>query len=247
MTPDVIHFIYPVTDRTRAWSAVNHLSVLLARKIQNPDQILIWTNVDDKDLQKTAEEAKAEIVKTKLPTELGGTEIKWPQYISDVMRLQILEEHGGIYMDTDILLLKPVNDLLTDKLVISFETATLQSICNAFMAAPAGSPFISEWLKLMPGALRSEIWAYGGVVAPIILAGQEELTQHRTLLPYDSFCALDLSKPWLFNPDLKEAAKYMTKKSYGIHVFETFWRKEMQGDFLQKDNLLSELNREATT
>lgn len=245
---NIIHFIYPVTDRTRPWSIVNHTTVSLARKVQNPDKIFIWVNSDDpsEELLMTSVLANAEICQIDLTTNLGGTDIVWPQYMSDVMRLQILKEHGGVYMDTDVLLLKPVHDLLTDKLVISWERDTKQSISNAFMAAPPNNPFISEWLDLMPNALKSEVWAHGGVVAPVTLSERADFEPYRTILPHNAFCPLDLSKPWLVDPSLKEAAKYLIKDSYGIHVFETFWRIELERlekSGLETDCLLIDLEK----
>ena len=218
----MIHFIYPVTDKTRPWSVVNTLAVKLARK-HNPDaDIIVWTNKSERVPDIHAKNIR--VRQTTLPDEIRGVKIIYPQYVADVFRLQLLSIYGGVYMDTDILSLQPVHHLVDDKLIMSWETPDEKSICNALMAANPGNAFVDEWLSIMPQGLKSPIWAYGGVVLPMVLSHMEGLTDHRTIMPHTFACPLDLSKNWMFDPALKEEAKQKIKESHAIHVFETFWR-----------------------
>lgn len=45
---------------------------------------------------------------------------KWA-FVSDYARLKILEEYGGVYVDTDVELLKPLDDLLDNHAFMGFE------------------------------------------------------------------------------------------------------------------------------
>lgn len=45
---------------------------------------------------------------------------KWA-FVTDYVRLQVVYEHGGIYMDTDVELIKPLDDLLTYDAYFGFE------------------------------------------------------------------------------------------------------------------------------
>jgi len=248
MTPDTIHFIYPVTDLTRPFSYLNALAVRMAAKVQNPDRILFWTNAppesiaywdDIKDL--------VTVIPTAVPTEFRGQPIKWPQYAADVMRLQILLAHGGIYMDTDILLLKPLHEHLGDKLVLSWENKAETSISNALMISPPNNELIRCWLDVMPIALASPTWAYGGVIAPVTLAKDRDFKPYRTLLPNTFCCPLNLSRPWLFDPAVADEAEALSKDATAIHVFETYWRdrvKDIDHDYVQRtDDLFSRIAR----
>jgi hypothetical protein len=125
--------------------------------------------------------------------------------------LKLLYEQGGIYLDTDMLLLKR----LPDDFFLSWETWNYGSICNAIIQAEAGNEFIKEWLGEMPAALESSTWAYGGVVLP------KELMLGKNITVYDSkfACPLDLSKAWLFDPELKAQARELVSRSYAIHCF----------------------------
>ena len=43
-------------------------------------------------------------------------------FASDVLRLDVLKNEGGIYLDIDVEIIKPLNDLLNNKLVCGFES-----------------------------------------------------------------------------------------------------------------------------
>jgi hypothetical protein len=222
----MIHFIYPVTDKTRPWSVVNTLAVKLARK-HNPDaEIVVWTNKSERVPDIHAKNIR--VRQTTLPDEIRGVKIIYPQYVADVFRLQLLSIYGGVYMDTDMLSLQPVHQLVEDRLILSWETAEEKSICNALMLANPGNAFVDEWLANMPRALSSPIWAYGGVVLPMLMVSGPTLWEHRTIMPHTFACPLDLSKNWMFDPALKEEAKQkISSDTHAIHVFETYWRDQL--------------------
>ncbi len=223
MIPNSIHMIYPVTDKTRPWSFINTLAVTLACKHHHHGSIYIWTN-DEARIPGDVR-AMVTLMVTELPTHLEGVEIVYPQYVADVMRLQILSEHGGIYMDTDILLQKPLTEFLSEeRLVMSWETSDRRSISNALMMSPPNNLFVAEWLRRMPEAVQSNTWAYGGVVVPAKMASNPYLNDSCMILPHTFCCPLDLSQPWLFEPSLKSQAQQKIRDSHAVHVFETYWR-----------------------
>ena len=43
-------------------------------------------------------------------------------FLSDYVRLKVVAEHGGVYFDTDVELLRPIDELLEDEAFFSFET-----------------------------------------------------------------------------------------------------------------------------
>jgi hypothetical protein len=240
MIPKIIHFIYPWTERTRPWSLVNTLSVRSAIKTYPDHKIIMWTNAPTR-----VPMLPIEIQKCEIPSQFGGVQIEWPQYVSDVMRLDILYEYGGIYMDTDIISVRPFTPVDEDVLTISWEDTTMESVCNAFMVTPPGNLFIKTWLDKMPEALTYVTWAYGGVVLPKELALNCYLEDQRSVIDHKLACPLDLKANWMFDPKLKDAAKEKIADAYNIHIFETFWRdiiKDITPEWTEKnDCLFSEL------
>ena len=240
----MIHFIYPVTPKTRPWSLVNHAAVMLARRHHPNDEIIIWTNEPESSFRMRISAAltHSEIRSIALPTHIEGVEIGWPQYIADVMRLQILIEHGGVYMDTDILLRQPLDAHIgfvesSRVALMSWETPQKTSVCNALMISPPGNEFVAEWLRRIPQALQSPTWAQGGVVLPAQIAADESLRNSRLIVNNNFACPLDLSRPWLFDPALREEAIRLASGSHAIHVFESFWRdivKDIDADWIAR-------------
>lgn len=68
-------------------------------------------------------------------------------FVSDVARLMMVYEYGGIYMDTDVELLKPINSLLEHKAYMSFENNENINTGQGF-GAEAGFPLLKEHLDV---------------------------------------------------------------------------------------------------
>jgi len=245
LIPNIIHFIYPWTEKTRPWSLVNTLAVRLAKKHHPDYEIIVWTNSPTR-----VPLLGVTVKKCELPTQVGGVDIVWPQYISDVMRLQILLDWGGVYMDTDMLLMMDLNSHVKaagehDRLFMCWEDSSKTSVCNALMISPQENLFLKTWLDKIPEALQSPTWAEGGVVLPAKLAMNPYLNEHRAILHHSFACPLDLSKNWMFDPALKQEAKDRVGNAHAIHIFETYWRdiiKDITPEWIEKnDCLFSEL------
>lgn len=66
-------------------------------------------------------------------------------FVTDVVRLYALYSEGGIYMDTDVEVLKPLDDLLRYEAVSGFETTNL--IPTGLMASERGCKIVGELLN----------------------------------------------------------------------------------------------------
>ena len=126
MIPKVIHYI---------WVGGNPLTPLAEKCIESwkkycPDyEIKRWdeTNFDINENQfcKEAYECK-----------------KWA-FVADYIRLKVLYEEGGIYMDSDVEVVKPIDEFLKHKGFSGFEGSG--NIPTGIMAAEKGN----KWIKLM--------------------------------------------------------------------------------------------------
>lgn len=57
-------------------------------------------------------------------------------FLTDFLRLLIVEEHGGVYMDTDVELLRPIDTLLNCESFFGFETDLYVNTGEGFGAVP---------------------------------------------------------------------------------------------------------------
>ena len=70
---------------------------------------------------------------------------KWA-FVSDVARLIIIYENGGIYLDTDVELIKPIDDLLQSKGFMGFDEKGIVATGLGF-GAEKGNEIVGEFLK----------------------------------------------------------------------------------------------------
>lgn len=79
-------------------------------------------------------------------------------FTSDVIRLYALYTEGGIYLDTDVMVYKPLDEFLHDKGFSGFEDVNYP-VC-ATMGAEAGNPIIKEMLDyyLTHDFIQYPIW-----------------------------------------------------------------------------------------
>ena len=70
---------------------------------------------------------------------------KWA-FVSDYARLKIIYDNGGIYLDTDVELIKPIDDLLLTKGFMGFDEKGIVATGLGF-GAEKGNEIVSEFLK----------------------------------------------------------------------------------------------------
>lgn len=144
-------------------------------------------------------------------------------FVSDYARLDIIYEHGGIYLDTDVELLKPLNDLLSLKGFVGFDHAGACNTGGGFGAIPK-LPIIKELrdyydtliFNSTDGTLndttntvcQTNYLLTKGLIQNDSLQEIEGLT----IFPKEYFCPMD----WLGITNL-------TQNSYSIHHFDASW------------------------
>lgn len=65
-------------------------------------------------------------------------------YVSDVARINALDQYGGIYMDTDVMVYKSFDDLLDNRCILGFEEENY--VATSFIACVPGHDLIKEFI-----------------------------------------------------------------------------------------------------
>ena len=207
--PKIIHY---------CWFGGNPLPEMAIRCIESwkkycPDyEIIEWNehnfDLDINDYVKEAYEAK-----------------KWA-FVSDVARLYALVNHGGIYMDTDVEVIKPLDELLEFEAFSGFESE--KRIPTGIMACGKGHRMFAELLQEYEGEhfkqedgsldmttnvtrITNACLKYG-----LKLNNQFQCVNGFTLLPKDYLCPKDY--------ETKEIN--ITKNTYTIHHFDGSWHSK---------------------
>ena len=164
-------------------------------------------------------------------------------FVTDYVRLYTLYNYGGIYMDTDVEVIKPLDEFLNNPAFSGFENTN--KIPTGIMAAEKGNKWICDLLKeydllefvkedgtydLTTNVTRITnltIKEYG--LNPV--SSYQNLNNIVVLYPYDYFCPKD----W-------ETGKInLTENTYTIHHFSGSWHT--QEDKEKAEKYRKKLNR----
>lgn len=216
--PKKIHYIYFLEKPFKSYffycirSASIHMS-----------QYEIFIHVDVEPQQnewwdKTKNLKNVTVVHYERPTIFDDYPVSCVQYAADIARLFILHEHGGIYLDTDMLILKNFDVLLSkhDDFVISTESGD-DDFINSIVVSKPGNMFLIHILDSFKKGLRMNNWAWhirNGVCALI-----NKLNTHYNIqiLPHKHFFQFRWYDKHCFN----EINQHIHSDMYGIHLFDT--------------------------
>jgi len=230
MVPNVIHFIWLTGPKSREFSYFNYMAVKAAKE-RTGAVIVIHCNEPPKN-NKFWEMALLYGIcrQIDVPTHVGDTEITHVQYASDVIRLQLLYKWGGIYIDTDMILTKPLTPLMGRPLTMAIESVnedgSPKSVANGVILAAPRSEFLKLMLDATPIAMKSDIWANHAVTLPLELSKEYPNMVH--LEPKKSFFPFDLAKNYPFEEGKHQEYREMMQDAYGLHIYETFWRDQLK-------------------
>ncbi|MBE5825463.1 MAG: glycosyl transferase [Butyrivibrio sp.] len=152
-------------------------------------------------------------------------EKKWA-FVSDYARLDILYNYGGIYLDTDVEVLKDLSHLCTYKAFMGFENAEFVNDGQGFGCVP-GLQLFKEMLEIYDGEepycyengelqykesprLRTKVLLRHGLKPN----GLKQTVGDVVILPTEYLCPLDNITGRLF----------ITNNTYSIHHFEASWK-----------------------
>ncbi|KAI0205324.1 hypothetical protein F4808DRAFT_280692 [Astrocystis sublimbata] len=134
-------------------------------------------------------------------------------HVSDILRLNLLREQGGIYLDSDAFGLRPFTDLLRSPrdTIMGHEGGNRAGLCNAIMVARRNSTFIDRWAAEYNNVDLSREWNFHSVILPKQLQLQEP----------DDICALPPSTffwptwtwhhvQWMHEPLTRQQARQWT-------------------------------------
>jgi len=190
MIPNQLHYIH-LSSGGREWKLHHHLSVKSASIRSGVDIIYMWVDVEPsgKWWDKTKELVQLQYVEP--PSEIFGKVITQLAHKSDVIRLQILLEYGGIYVDTDTIFVKSFKPLLDNKFVLGNQNVNgSEGMCPAVILSEPNSTFGSNWLmgfkdSFGGGPPGSDTWCTHSVQYPLWLSKQ--MPDEITILNHEAF------------------------------------------------------------
>ena len=249
MAPNILHFIFGMAPDFggKPFSLVHYLSIKSAVELNNPDSCFFHYQYEPSG--PWWEKAKKYLTLNKItaPDRIMGNRLCHVAHQADVVRLQMLKEHGGIYLDLDTISVKPLTAFRQHAFAIGQELKPkwvpknwrqklkqklgwikvqegATGLCNAVLIAEPNSAFINLWLdeyKTFRSMGRDKYWNEHSVQVPELLAAH-----HPELIA--------MIEPFAFHYPLydEQGLKHLFEEvhefpqAYLHHVWESFsWDK----------------------
>ena len=157
-------------------------------------------------------------------------------FVTDVVRLYALYTEGGIYMDTDVEILKPMDRFLHHEAFSGFESNG--NIPTGLMASEKGSTWAKEMLRYYDNNhflrqdnsfdMTTNVVIITNLMKPygFKATNQYQELEHFTLYPSNFFCP----------KDPETGVIHLTEETYCIHHFNGSW-------YSPKDKALSRIKK----
>lgn len=161
-------------------------------------------------------------------------EVRKFAFVSDFVRLWALEQYGGVYVDTDVKVLKSYEPLLNDTAFIGFEESKAHLPGTCVMGCEPHCQWVKDMLALYDGIefikpdgsldMTTNVQRMGVVMLKELTS--EGLTSERYWKQnqYIDKWGLRIYTHDYFSPITSTRVMRKTKNTYSIHYFAASWR-----------------------
>jgi len=164
----------------------------------------------------------------------NGIYVPYVQYEADILRLQILFEYGGIYLDTDVYLIKNIDPLLNGS-KIYYNSETPDSFINCVLISEPKNELLQILLNNYSLGFKMNIWAWNTKDLPTILFNKYPHYKYKyglQILDYEHFCYIH----WTQGDELNNPDFIITEKMYGVHLCETILGNKLENSYFILNN-----------
>lgn len=189
----IVHFIFGLADRPDAFGFSHFLAVRAAHVHLRPSRLLLhYHHLPFGEWWPPAREL-LELAHVELATQVFDRPLRHAAHRADVLRLKLLIQHGGIYLDLDVIVLRPMAALLADGVHFAVGRegdeahGGAHGLCNAVLLARPNASFARRWLEEYRsfGSGDGDDWSEHSVQRPVRLA--QRFPAEVRVLPYDAF------------------------------------------------------------
>ncbi|XP_054284073.1 uncharacterized protein LOC129000983 [Macrosteles quadrilineatus] len=165
--PNTVHY---VLFGSTSLNFISFLSIISVIKVQQSN---VWIHCDCTELSghywnlveslSNLLQVPVKVSFIRRPTHVYGQPLSSVYHSSDIARIQVLMENGGVYLDTDMVLLKPLDQYLHYEMVVGWPLD--EYFGNQIMIGHPKARFLKKYLESYKRYLPRE-WYYNGGQMP---------------------------------------------------------------------------------
>jgi hypothetical protein len=171
IVPNIVHYVLFTIHEIQFGHFVSILSVL---RNQKPDKIIIHCDCDQLNgnyykrivniMQSTKSNTRLIIRRIEKPTQIFGKPLNWINWhASDITRIRVLLEFGGIYLDQDVYVVKSLNKFRKYEMTLNWDEN--QYLGNQVLIGHKNSRFLKLYLESYHNYDPNQ-WYYNGGELP---------------------------------------------------------------------------------
>uniref|UniRef100_A0A6N2MQL1 Alpha 1,4-glycosyltransferase domain-containing protein n=1 Tax=Salix viminalis TaxID=40686 RepID=A0A6N2MQL1_SALVM len=177
-------------------------------------------------------------------------EIPLPQNLSNLIRLAVLYKYGGIYLDTDFVVLKSFADLRNSIGAQSIDVSrSWTRLNNAVLVFDMNHPLLLKFIEEFAATFDGNKWGHNGpyLVSRIVQKVAERPGYNLTILPPMAFYPVSWNRIGGFfrKPENKVESRWVNAKllqlsggeTYGIHL----WNKQSSKFSIEEGSVMGRL------
>jgi hypothetical protein len=197
--PNIIHFIFGLNEDfgNKEFSLVHYLAIRSAYELNQPDKIYFHFRYEPRSIWFEMVRPFIHMNKVDPPKEILGNKLYHFAHQADIIRLEALLTHGGVYLDIDTISVKSLVPLRNYSFAIGKQYAysssplrrrikksvtnlnlqylkkPVRGLCNAVILSEPGSLFAAKWYdsyKTFRSGGVDEYWDEHSVIMPLKLA-----------------------------------------------------------------------------
>lgn len=150
-------------------------------------------------------------------------------FVSDVARIEALYQYGGIYMDTDVEVLKSFSPLLDARCILGMEEK--EYVATSFMAFEKGHPLVKQFLNLYENISFYD--EKGQIITGTNVAKLTNMLEEKGFKQINNYQELtdgiQIYPKEFFSPyDYINCYYNITENSYCVHHFAVSWMSKKE-------------------
>lgn len=147
-------------------------------------------------------------------------------FVSDYIRVVVLEKFGGVYLDMDMLLLKPITPLMKEKFFTGFEVSDRAAF--GLFGGVSGHRFFQKMKRFY------DTTPFNPFSLPVITHTFKDIFQEENLNEEEVILAPDAFYAFRYENRKEDYRKFISEDSYAVHLWDHSWNDKKEKESVVK-------------